>query len=73
MKGVAIAHEWFHYRYGVFDEIGVNGDPLYPNGYQITQPEAEILPTSCTNEPLKGEWMGRYVSILFKRVKFDSF
>ncbi|XP_046463087.1 calcium-activated chloride channel regulator 1-like [Daphnia pulex] len=57
-KGVAIAHEWFHYRYGVFDEIGVNGDPLYPDGYQITQPEAEILPTSCTNEPLKGEWIG---------------
>lgn len=57
-KGVAIAHEWVHYRYGVFDEIGINGDPLYPNGYQITQTESSILPTSCTNVPLKGNWLG---------------
>ncbi|KAI9559833.1 hypothetical protein GHT06_013840 [Daphnia sinensis] len=57
-RGVEIAHEWFHYRYGVFEEIGINGDPLYPNGYQITQPEASILPTSCTNVPLKGNWLG---------------
>ena len=59
LSGVAIAHEWFHYRYGVFDEIGVGGDSLYPNGYQITWPESKIVPTSCTNEPLKGEWLDK--------------
>lgn len=62
-----MVHEWFHYRYGVFDESGVNGDPLYPNGYQISHPEAPILPTSCTNVPLKGEWIGKY---MFKLIKY---
>ena len=26
-------HEWAHYRYGVFDEYGIPGDPKYPTFY----------------------------------------
>lgn len=56
-----MAHEWFHYRYGVFDETGVTEDPRHPVGYNISESESPMLPTSCTNVPLQGEWVEKYV------------
>jgi len=30
-----LVHEWAHYRYGVFNEFGFGGDPLYPAFYSV--------------------------------------
>ncbi|CAL1270830.1 unnamed protein product [Larinioides sclopetarius] len=47
-KGKLLAREWLKYRYGVFDENGFSGDPLYPDYYRIPG-SSEIRITECTN------------------------
>ena len=57
--GKDVVHQWFHYRYGVYDENGIRGDPLFPSGYRISPmlDSDPQLPTSCTNTPLNGQWI----------------
>jgi len=54
--GKALTHEWAHLRYGVFEEYGYPGDPVYPLFFykQNEQNEPELKPNTCTNVPLKG-------------------
>ncbi|CAL8076188.1 unnamed protein product [Orchesella dallaii] len=64
-------HEWAKFRYGVFEEIGFENDPIYPTSYygddnsgyygysrNPTSSNAERRPTSCTNKQLQGSWTG---------------
>ena len=46
--------EWVKYRYGVFDEQGFAGDPLYPIFYEK---DRKILPTGSVNTMLTGSWI----------------
>ncbi|CAG2166360.1 unnamed protein product [Oppiella nova] len=39
-----LIHEWAHYRYGVFDEYGIEGDSKYPSFYLEN---GTIYPTTC--------------------------
>ncbi len=61
-KGNVFVHEWAKFRYGVFEEYGYPGDPIYPLFY----PESEYTsagyvdiptPNFCTNEQIKGKAM----------------
>ena len=45
--------EWIKYQFGVFDEHGYVDDQLHPPFYSNT---GEILPTSCTNAPIRGNF-----------------
>lgn len=63
----AFVHEWAKYRYGVFEEIGFENDPIYPTSYYGEEnygsrggssSSSEKRPTSCTNKPLQGSWYG---------------
>ena len=45
--------EWSKLRYGIFDEFGFNGDPLYPNFYKWN---GQLMPTGTTDAPLNGGW-----------------
>ena len=49
------AHEWSKFRYGVFDEYGYPGDPIYPVFYVNENNQEELLPNFCTIETLNGE------------------
>ncbi|RWS07101.1 calcium-activated chloride channel regulator family member 3-like protein [Dinothrombium tinctorium] len=45
-KAKTFIHKWAHYRYGVFDEHGYVGDPMYPSHYSI--PGTDLIKiTSC--------------------------
>jgi calcium-activated chloride channel regulator 4 len=50
-------HEWAKLRYGVFDERGYQGDPLFPDFY--TLPDGSIRPTGSSNERINGRWMDK--------------
>jgi len=61
----AFVHEWTKFRYGVFEEIGFENDPVYPSGYHVPPKNGkgttkvtstQLRPTSCTNRPLQGNW-----------------
>ncbi|KAG8191062.1 hypothetical protein JTE90_008376 [Oedothorax gibbosus] len=54
-KEKALVQEWAKYRYGVFDEGGFIGDPLYPACYTIPGSE-EIRATECTNKEINYEF-----------------
>lgn len=59
--------EWAHYRYGVFNEAGYPGDPLYPP-YRAPTGSSEttdVVLTSCTDQPLELDW--RSVAYLFNQ------
>ena len=52
--GQVFLYEWSKFRYGVFEEHGYPGDPLYPMFYseQINTPQGPrnvIKPSLCTN------------------------
>ena len=66
LKDAQLIHEWFHYRYGVYDEMGVSADPFFPSGFTIQNLGGEIHPTSCTKNELIGEWINKLVFL------FDS-
>lgn len=59
----AFVHEWTKFRYGVFEEIGFENDPIYPTAYPVerrgsrrNRGDDELEPTACTNSPLHGNW-----------------
>jgi len=57
--GNVFVHEWSKYRYGVFEEYGYPGDPLYPMFYYRTTWTAEgqqniLTPNFCTDKEIKG-------------------
>ncbi|GLG98032.1 Uncharacterized protein GBIM_04671 [Gryllus bimaculatus] len=45
--GRALAREWAKYRYGVFDEIGYHGDPVYPVCYRADEEYSQV--TGCSD------------------------
>ena len=62
MPGNVFVHEWSKYRYGVFEEYGYPGDPLYPMFYYRTtwtsQGQQNILtPNFCTDKEIRGTMM----------------
>jgi hypothetical protein len=52
--GKVLAREWAKLRYGVFDEHGYAGDPLYPVYHQVGD---LVLPTATTNAMVRGHWI----------------
>ena len=49
-----LVKEWAKFRYGVFDEHGFAGDPLYPNYYKVGD---KFLPSGTTDAPVRGVWL----------------
>ena len=49
-----LVHEFAKLRYGIFDETGFQGDPLYPSFFRH---QGMILPTGTTNVPVEGLWV----------------
>jgi len=57
--GNVFVHEWSKYRYGVFEEYGYPGDPLYPMFYYKTTwtangQENVLKPNFCTDREITG-------------------
>uniref|UniRef100_A0A147BHD2 Putative calcium activated chlorine channel n=1 Tax=Ixodes ricinus TaxID=34613 RepID=A0A147BHD2_IXORI len=50
--------EWAHLRYGVFNEAGYPGDPLYPAYTARTgsSDPTDVVLTTCTDTPLDLDW-----------------
>ena len=53
--GASLVAQWAQYRYGVYEERGWAGDPLYPAHYLH---RGQVRPTGHTNTPLTGTWRG---------------
>ena len=58
-SGQVFLYEWSKYKYGVFEEHGYPGDPLYPMFYSkqiftATGPSNVVKPNFCTNEETTG-------------------
>ena len=61
-SGQVFLYEWSKYKYGVFEEHGYPGDPLYPMFYSeqsFTLSETSLTgslvkPNFCTNEEVTG-------------------
>ena len=45
--------EWAKLRYGVFDEFGFPGDPVYPAHFTVG---GSIVPTGSSDGPVAGSW-----------------
>lgn len=52
--GKRLARELAKYRYGVFDEIGYDGDPIYPTCYVGANNDRQSL-TGCSDLPLDND------------------
>ncbi|XP_042870358.1 calcium-activated chloride channel regulator 1-like, partial [Penaeus japonicus] len=50
--GRVVVHEWAKYRWGVYEEFGHPGDPLYPAFHRT--PTNPHTPTGCSNIPVQG-------------------
>ena len=58
--GQVFLHEWAKLRYGVFEEHGYPGDPLYPAFYHqqvwtASGPQVTVKPALCTNLEVEGQ------------------
>ena len=58
-SGQVFLYEWSKFRYGVFEEHGYPGDPLYPMFYSkqiftANGPSNVVKPNFCTNEETTG-------------------
>ena len=49
-----LAHQFIKLRFGVFDEQGFPGDPLYPSHYRVG---GRIYPTGSFDTTVKGVWV----------------
>lgn len=49
-NGRLLAQAWLQYRYGVFEEEGVAGNPVHPPHHRA--PDGSWKPTTCANLPL---------------------
>lgn len=52
--GKILAHQFVKLRFGIFDEKGFPGDPLYPVHYKAN---SRIYPTGASNTPVQGTWL----------------
>ncbi|XP_034250009.1 calcium-activated chloride channel regulator 2-like [Thrips palmi] len=52
--GRRLAREFAKYRYGVFDESGIEDDPIYPICHR-REPNNRLSLTGCSDLPLEGE------------------
>ena len=57
--GNVFVHEWSKFRYGVFEEFGYPGDPIYPMFYYKTTwtpngQENVLTPNFCTDKIITG-------------------
>ncbi len=63
--GRLFVREWAKLRYGIFDEQGFAGDPLYPNFYKF---QDRVLPTGTSNAVVLGKnqafLLGNFTQIL---------
>lgn len=50
VAGRLLAQAWLQYRYGVFEEEGVAGNPVHPPHHRA--PDGSWRPTTCANLPL---------------------
>lgn len=48
--GKELTKQWAKYRYGVFDEVGYAGDPVYPSCYASESSHAEV--NGCSDKPI---------------------
>ena len=68
MKGMRLAREWAHYRYGVFDEGGQIDDNRHPAAYNVFQTtDGSAVPriNSCSDKQTPiGSW-NRYTGLSF--------
>ncbi|XP_050731210.1 calcium-activated chloride channel regulator 1-like [Eriocheir sinensis] len=56
-RGKAVLLEWAKYRWGVFDELGYPGDPLFPLFH--TAKEGRVFPTHCANQLVRGRMIDK--------------
>ena len=73
--GQNFLYEWTKFRYGVFEEHGYPGDPLYPMFYskQIFTAEGartDIRPNFCSNLAVTGNSTDNCYIIVYKRFCF---
>lgn len=50
VAGRLLAQAWLQYRYGVFEEEGMAGNPVHPPHHRA--PDGSWKPTTCANLPL---------------------
>ena len=60
--GHVFVHEWSKFRYGVFEEHGYPGDPLYPMFYYktiwtVNGQENVLTPNFCGNRKVSGDFV----------------
>ena len=46
-----MVREWAKFRYGVFDEVGYAGDPVYPQCYRSDLSE-KMQVNGCSDKPI---------------------
>ncbi|KAK6645164.1 hypothetical protein RUM43_001440 [Polyplax serrata] len=61
--GNTLVREWGKYRFGIFDEIGYNNDPVYPQCFYGVNDKPQV--TGCSDKPIEnvcssGELIGSY-------------
>ena len=49
-----LAHQFVKLRFGIFDERGFPGDPLYPSHYLA---HGQVVPTGVSNTIVQGTWL----------------
>ena len=53
-SGKLLAHEFIKLRFGIFDDIGFPGDPLYPSQFDK---DGQVLATSVSDASVQGSWV----------------
>ena len=61
-----LAHEFFKLRFGIHDEHGYHGDPVYPDHYLHRN---KILPTGVSDGEIRGQWRTEAGSVCDKEVE----
>jgi hypothetical protein len=49
--GRPLVQQWAKYRYGIFDEVGYQSDPVYPLCYQSDHGQNQV--TGCSDIPVQ--------------------
>ena len=58
-QGKLLAHQFVKLRFGIFDERGFPGSPLYPSHYLA---HGQVVPTGVSNTIVQGTWLsGEYL------------
>ncbi|XP_042857620.1 calcium-activated chloride channel regulator 3A-1-like isoform X1 [Penaeus japonicus] len=56
LRGTSLVYEWAKLRWGVFEEIGFAGDPIYPAYYYSKPHGGSAVPTMCGPKYIAGDW-----------------